>query len=273
MEFLAKLAQLQRDAGLSDAAFEKAIGKGGNYLGRLKKGKLPVPDEETTRKMARALQERGANITPDALWALAIPDKADDKVREHFGAEIERHQQDFERRLREIANITPDEQRLVESARSLQVAVERHIGRIIEANPRWPAEAIKEKERLDVAKTTSAFLDALSAEALRDALSNGRTPENQQAWHDHNLFVLLRSLLWAVVQLPAELRGDLLAALSKTAGGMFNAWSANHPLDALQRGMLDSGFAPGDVDALLRGAHVTPNETGGVTITIPDDDE
>lgn len=121
MGFLEQLIQLQRVAGLSDAAFEKAIDKGGNYLGRVKKGKLPIPDEETARKMAEVLRGRGADITPEALWALAAVDKVDPEVRAYYEARIAEERAARDRRTTTGVALTRDEAALIATMRELHV--------------------------------------------------------------------------------------------------------------------------------------------------------
>jgi hypothetical protein len=228
VEFLARLAELQKAVGLSDAAFEKAIGKGGNYLGRLKKEKLPVPDEGTVRKMGEELQRRGADITPDALWALALPDKADDSVREHFLAELEKSRQDFERRLAESARIDPEEQRVVEALRAWRPAIERYAERRIAANPTWPREAVEQRHRIDPTQTVGRFLELT---ATRDA----------------EVVTLLHTLQLASL-LPEHLRKNLVETWAKATAGMFSAWKTENPRDALRNELIAAGNPAEAVD-------------------------
>src|SRR5262245_29371481 len=75
MDFRSELRRLRESVRANFAELDRAIGKQ-NYVARVERGELVVPDRETAEKLGSELQRRGARTSASALWTLAAAEHA-----------------------------------------------------------------------------------------------------------------------------------------------------------------------------------------------------
>ena len=90
MAFRSELTRLRESVGASFAVLDRAVGKS-NYVARVERGELPIPDRTTVVKLGDLLRELGADTSGAALWEAAAPEAVealDPGIREYFDAQI-----------------------------------------------------------------------------------------------------------------------------------------------------------------------------------------
>src|SRR5687767_1221402 len=75
MGFREELKRLRESADASYAELDRAVGRT-NYVARVERGELPIPDRQVIMQLGDRLRELGAKTSASELWAVAVPEVA-----------------------------------------------------------------------------------------------------------------------------------------------------------------------------------------------------
>lgn len=235
MPFLEQLAKLQESANMTDLALDQAIGKTkGNYIGRIKRKLVSLPDPDTIHQIGEVLGKHGAPTSGDALLKIAIPEIVPVKVQEFYRLEKEKQRQDFEKLLSDTESLIADSglraASIAQTLRTIKSIQDRSDRREADLRNIHPKTRSSTSDVADVLNRYLHLVLAVAEDDFKDWLIEhpGATEQEQQRILDRLVCELVHRLHVIPADLPHAWGAHLQRAHAYANVGLEKAWWKEH---------------------------------------------